>query len=51
MMLYIKQISPISYYIQPKKSKTWSALFPKPVYSLSSVFNTECHTHTYENTV
>jgi hypothetical protein len=28
-----------------KKSEDWSALFPNPVYSLSSVSQTKCHTH------
>ena len=36
MKSYIMQFSPISYYFQAQKSTDWSALFPKPLYSLSS---------------
>jgi len=50
MKLYILQFPPISYYFQPWKSKEWRALFPNPVYSLSSMLQSKCRTHIYENT-
>ena len=50
MKLYIMQFSLISYHFQPWDSKTRLALLTNPAYSLCSMSQTNCYTHSYENT-